>query len=347
MNLVLVGLNHRSAPVEVRERIAFSKSQLGEATCNLLGAAGLSEAAILSTCNRVEIYGLARHTGDTAAVRQFVHQHHQLTDSVNDHLYELHDRECIQHLLEVACGLDSMVLGETEILGQLKDAYAAAQQVGATGMALNRLFQKAFAAAKHIRSTTAITRGSTSVANVGVDLAGKVFRDFAACTVMVIGTGEMSEQTAKALRSRGAGKVLVCGRSRERTAEVAQQLGAEAISYDDWPNVFPTVDIAITATAAPHPIVTTDKMNPLMQARRGRPLFLIDIAVPRNIERACGDIEDVYLYDIDDLSQIARENLTARERELTTCRELIAERVARLGEWFDQNQATLEQRYAK
>ena len=347
MNLVLVGLNHRSAPVEVRERIAFPKAELGDATRALRQAAGLHEATILSTCNRVEIYGLANAVTGTAAVRRFVHEHHHLADSVDVHLYELHDRDCIQHLLEVACGLDSMVLGETEILGQLKDAYSAAQQAGATGMALNRVFQKAFAAAKHIRSTTAITRGSTSVANVGVDLAGKIFRDFATCTVMVIGTGEMSEQTAKALRSRGAGKVLVCGRSRERTEEVARQLGGEAISYDDWPNVFPAVDIVIAATAAPHPIVTTGKLTPLMAARRGRPLFLIDIAVPRNIERACGDIEEVYLYDIDDLQQIARDNLAARKRELATCRDLIAERVARLGEWFDQNQATLEQRYAQ
>jgi glutamyl-tRNA reductase len=348
MNLITIGLNHRTAPVEVRERMAFHRAALGEATCLLLGATPLYEAAILSTCNRVEIYGL---TGDlvraSAAMRRFLHEHHKLTENVESHLYEFRDRECIQHLLEVACGLDSMVVGETEILGQVKEAYLAAQQAGATGMALNRLFQKAFAGAKHIRTTTAITRGSTSVGSVAVDLAEKIFRDLGSRTVMVLGTGEMSEATAKALRNRGAGSIIVCSRTQERAETLANQLGGRAISYSQWPTEFPGVDIVISSTAAPHPIVTAEKLTPLMKLRRQRPLFLIDIAVPRDIERACGELENVYLYDIDDLQQIAQQNIAAREREIVACRALIAEHLDRFIVWFGSNRGALEKRYAE
>jgi glutamyl-tRNA reductase len=337
MNLLVVGLNHCSAPVQVRERVAFPRATLGEATCRLLGASPLREAAIISTCNRVEIYGLApdpEHAG--IAVRQFLREYHKVAEPLDAYLYERRDTGCIQHLFQVVCGLDSMVLGETEILGQVKDAYAAAQQAGATGMALNRLFQKAFSAAKHIRTHTGINRGSTSIASVAVELASKIFRDLSRSTVMVIGTGAASEAVARALRSRSAGALLVCGRDQEKASALAAQLDGRAIHYDDWPVEFPKVDIVISATASPHPIVTREKLAPLMAARRQRPLFLIDIGVPRDIERASGDLENVYLYDIDDLRQIAQQNVATREREIAVCRELIAERVARLAQWFEE-----------
>ena len=337
MNLLVIGLNHRTAPVEVRERMAFPRSKLGEATAQLREATSLHETTILSTCNRVEIYGL---TGEpqqaSVTVRRFLREHHNLNEPVELHLYELYDRECVNHLLEVACGLDSMVVGETEILGQVKDAYLAAQQAGATGIALNRLFQKVFSAAKHVRSATAISRGSTSVGSVAVELAGKIFRDLGQCTVMVIGTGEMSEATARALRGRGAGAILVCSRTQERAVALAGQLGGRAISYEQWSAEFSAVDIVISSTAAPHPIVTVEKLVPLMKLRKQRPLFLIDIAVPRDIERACGDLEDVYLYDIDDLQQITQQNLASREREAAVCRTLIAEHSHRFMTWFEQ-----------
>ena len=305
MNLVLIGLNHRSAPVAVRERLAFATGKHAE----LLTRAPLHETVIVSTCNRVEVYCLATDRAEAvAAVRRYLLE--------CEHLYELHDRDCVQHLWEVVSGLDSMVLGETEILGQVKDAYQAAQTAGATGMALNRLFQKAFAGAKQIRTQTGITRGSTSVGNVAVELAEKMFRDLKPCAVMVLGTGEMSELTAKALRSRGAGTILVCSRTHERAHALAGQLNGQAIVYEDWPAKFPTVDIVISATAAPTPIITRAKLTPLMKQRRERPLFLIDIAVPRDIERECDELEGVYLYDIDDLQQIASQNRAAREREI-------------------------------
>ena len=347
MNLFIIGLSHRSAPVELRERLAFAKASVGEATARLLEAAHLNEAAVLSTCNRVEIYGLAGSATEAApAVRRFLHEHHHLVDSVDAYLYEHRDNECIEHLLKVACGLDSMVLGETEILGQVKEAYHTAQQAGATGVVLNRLFQKVFSAAKHIRSTTAITRGSTSVGTVAVDLAEKIFGKLGKCTVMVIGTGEMSEATARALRSRGAGAILVCSRAQERAEALAGQLQGRPISYDQWPAKFPSVDIVISSTAAPHPIVTKEKLIPLMKARRPRPLFLIDIAVPRDMERACGELESVYLYDIDDLQHIARENMAAREREIVACQALISQHLQRFADWLEKNRGSLEKRYA-
>jgi glutamyl-tRNA reductase len=347
MNLIVIGLNHQSAPVEVRERLAFTKDGLGDACSQLLAASPpLHETAILSTCNRVEIYALADGASDAAqAVRRFLHEHHGLADRVDAYLYEHCDEQCVRHLLEVASGLDSMVLGETEILGQVKDAYSAAHRAGATGLALNRLFQKAFSAAKHIRSSTAITRGSTSVGAVAVDLAEKIFGKLGKCTVMVIGTGEMSEATARALDSHGAGTILVCSRTRERAEALAGQLHGRAISYDQWPSEFAAVDIVISSTAAPHPIVTKSKLIPLLRTRRPRPLFLIDIAVPRDIERACGELESVYLYDIDDLRQIARDNMAARTREITACQALIAQHVHRFADWLAHNRSALEARY--
>jgi glutamyl-tRNA reductase len=348
MNLIVIGLNHRSAPVEVREQLAFARTSLGQSHTRLLAASPVHETVILSTCNRVEIYALADNLQDASrAVREFLHSHHQLADRVDAHLYELHDDSCIQHLLEVACGIDSMVLGETEIFGQVKEAYSVAQEAGTTGVVLNRVFQKVFSAAKQIRSTTAIARGSTSVGTVAVDLAGKIFGKLSKCTVMVIGTGDMSAATARALQSRGTGAILVCSRTHERAEALAAQLRGRAISYDEWPGEFPGVDIVISSTAAPHPIVTREKLVPLMKLRRQRPLFLIDIAVPRDIERSCEELENVYLYDIDDLQQIARENLAAREREVAACRALIGPHVRRLAEWLDDNRDALEDRYRR
>ncbi len=334
MNLVVIGLNHRTAPVEVRERVAVPRGRWGAVSAELRKA-GLYEAVVVSTCNRVEVYGVA---GEVAAARRFFSVPPQ-------HLYEWRDQDCVRHLCEVVCGLDSMVLGETEVLGQVKQAYEAAQTAGATGPVLNRLFQKAFAAAKHVRSRTAIARGSTSVGNVAVDLAEKIFRNLAARTVMVVGTGEISEATARALRSRGAGTILVCSRAQGRAVEFAAQIGGRAISYEDWPAQFPIVDIVITATGAPHPVITTEKLRPLLRHRPARPLFLIDIAVPRNVEPSCGELEDVFLYDLDDLQQIAQDNRAARERELDACRELIDGHLVRYLRWFAAHRPSLEQRY--
>lgn len=346
MKLLLIGLNHRSAPVEVRERLAVSKSALAEFCRALLAATPLREVVVLSTCNRVEFYGVAADAAAASlALRRFLCAQRQVPDSVVEQLYERQDADCAQHLFEVAAGLDSMVLGETEILGQVKEAYQAAQAAGATGMALNRLFQKTLAAAKQVRSQTAITRGSTSVGSVAVDLAEKIFRDLRTRSVMVLGTGAMSETTTRALHSRGVRRIVVVSRIPERAQVFCDELGARAISYEQWEREFTAVDIIISATAAPHPIVTRAKLEPYMKLRRFRPLFLIDIAVPRDVERGCGDLDNVFLYDIDDLQQIANENRAAREREIAACRAILATHCARYMAWFVQNQAALQQRY--
>lgn len=341
LHLIVTGLNHRTAAVETRERFAVPATQLAMVQAELMEASQLREAVLLCTCNRVELYGVTDDArASQRAARQYWQRRLTLNEADLDCLYTYVDEACARHLITVASGLDSMVLGETEILGQVKTAYETAQRHGATGKMLNRLFQKTFTAAKHIRSVTAISRGSTSVGNVAVDLAGQIFRELRERVVMVVGTGEMSEATARALHSRGVHRILVCSRTAERARALAEELGGEAISYDQWPDRFPQVDIVISATAAPHPIITVEKLTPLMRARAHRPLFLIDIAVPRDVERACERIEGVYLYDIDDLQQIAQRNVAAREQELERCRQLVAEHAARFMEWFDRQRGT-------
>lgn len=338
MHLLVTGLNHRTAPVELRERLAVPPARLSEALVALMESSPLRELVLLSTCNRVEVYAVAEDLrASQRALQRHWQQRYGLEEGDLACLYSHVDEACVRHLMAVASGLDSMVLGETEILGQIKVAYEAAHRQGATGKLLNRLFQKAFTAAKHIRSATAISRGSTSVGNIAVDLAGQIFRQLTERVVMVVGTGEMSEATLRALHSRGVQRIYVCSRTAERAAALAQELGGMAISYDQWPRFFPQVDIVISATAAPHPIITVEKLAPLMKARGYRPLFLIDIAVPRDVERACEQIEGVYLYDIDDLQQIAQQNLAAREQELERCRQLVAGHAARFMEWFDRH----------
>ncbi|MDW8344489.1 MAG: glutamyl-tRNA reductase [Verrucomicrobiae bacterium] len=341
MHLFVIGLNHRTAPVEMRERFAVPPGHVAEVLADLRETAGLRESVLLSTCNRVELYAATEDAGTSQqAIREYWKRRLSLRDGELDCLYTHRDEDCARHLIAVACGLDSMVLGETEIFGQVKLAYETAHEHGATGKLLNRLFQKTFTAAKHIRSATAISRGSTSVGNVAVDLAGQIFRELRERVVMVVGTGEMSEATARALHSRGVRRILVCSRTAERAAALANELGGTAISYDQWPAMFPQVDIVISATAAPHPIITVEKLAPLMKARGYRPLFLIDIAVPRDVERACERLEGVYLYDIDDLQQIAQQNLAARERELAECRRLVAWHAARFMEWFERQRGS-------
>jgi glutamyl-tRNA reductase len=339
MNLIVIGLNHRTAPVEIRERLAVLPSKLDEATRALLAATPLDEATILSTCNRVEIYGVTRAEPRAAveSVRNFLRSHHQCADAHDDHFYAFHNRGVVSHLFRVACGLDSMVVGESEILGQVKDAYRAAHAARATGTALNALFQTTLHVAKQIRTRTAIGRGSTSVGSVAIDLAEKIFGDLGARTVMILGAGKMSEATARALRNRGAKSVIVSNRSIERAQQLADELGGRAVKFEDWAFEFPKVDIVISSTAAPHAILTREKLAMLMPLRQNRPLFLIDIAVPRDIERDAGELENVFLYDIDDLQAIANENLAARQREIDVCNAMVDEHVEKFLRRFMPN----------
>ncbi len=331
MSVVVIGLSHHSSPVELRERFAFADAKIPDALKALrrLRPRLVGEAVILSTCNRVEIYAATplEPAKALAELKQFLKTAHVLDEQFDDKLYMLAEPQSLRHLFKVACGLDSMVLGETEIFGQLKDAYALAHQHGHTGARLNKAFQRAFNAAKHIRTHTGIQRGSVSVASVAVELAEKIFSSLAEREVLVIGAGETSEKVARALLSRGAKSIIVASRSHERAQILAKEFGGRAVQFDDWAAEFEQIDIAISSTSAPHHILDRARLEPLMKTRKNRPLLLIDIAVPRDIAPEVNFLENVYLYNIDDLQAIAADSLKQRKDEIVRCEEIIAEKV--------------------
>lgn len=325
MELVCLGLNHRSAPVEVRERFAIPPAMQGEKAAELVAAAGVAESVVLSTCNRTEFY-LAGESADeaVAALRRVV------DTGGSEHWYEKRRIEAARHLCRVAGGLDSMVLGETEIFGQVKDAYRRAHASGATAGTLNRLFQRTFSVGKKIRTETRIQEGATSVAGSAVELAEKIFGKLKGCRVIVIGAGEMSRQTAQALVSRGASTVFVTNRSFERAEELAENMGGRAVRFDDWQATLAGVDVVISSTSAPHPVVKPFHVEAVRRVRKFRPLFLIDIAVPRDIDPAVGEIEEVYLYDIDTLESLAADARKRREKQIEECLKIIDEELENL-----------------
>jgi glutamyl-tRNA reductase len=332
MNVVVIGLSHHSSPVELRERFAFVGAKI-PAALKLLRASGIaSEAVILSTCNRVEIYAATalEPTKAFAELKQFLKTVHAFENPLGEEVYTFAEPQSLHHLFKVASGLDSMVLGETEILGQLKTAYELARQHQHTGARLNKTFQRAFNVAKHIRTETSIQRGSVSVASVAVELAEKIFSSLNEREVLVIGAGEMSEKTARALLSRGAKSIIVANRSHERAQVLAKEFGGRAVQFEDWSAEFEKIDIAISSTSAPHHILDRAKLEPLMKLRKNRPLLLIDIAVPRDIDPAVNFLENVYLYNIDDLQSIAADYLKQRKEEIARCEIIIGEKVKAL-----------------
>jgi len=323
MSIVCLGLNHRTAPITVRERYSLADNLLPELLGKLCKETSAEEAVILSTCNRVEIYavsnGLPQHLLNE--LRTFLIGEEEVEG--DDILYEHTGEASVAHLFKVASGLDSMVLGETEILGQLKGAYQIALESKVTGGHLNKAFQKAFNTAKQIRTETNIQRGSVSVANVAVELAGKIFDQLEHRTVMVIGAGDTSEKTARALLSRGAKSVIVSNRSFERAKALADELGGKAVDFDHWQSDFAMVDIIISSTSAPHYVIDRKKLEPLQATRQHRPLLLVDIAVPRDIEPEVNFMEDIYLYNIDDLQAIADGYLRLRKEEIAKCESIV------------------------
>jgi glutamyl-tRNA reductase len=332
MSLVVIGLSHRTSPVELRERFAFPENAIPEALAQLRHSGLAQEAVIVSTCNRVELY-VATQTDDRSArsaLQAFLVQSRQYSGALNGELYALAEPESIEHLFKVACGLDSMVLGETEILGQIKKAYDLALQHKHTGGCLNKAFQKAFNVAKHVRIQTNIQRGSISIASVAVELAEKIFSPLSGHTVMVLGAGDTSEKTAKAFLSRGAGRILVSNRSHDRAVALAQTLGGQAIAFDGWASEFEHIDIIISSTSAPHYVLDRTKLEPLLELRGSRPLLLVDIAVPRDIEPEVNFLENVYLYNIDDLQGIADGYLKQRQDEISRCESIIREKAKAL-----------------
>ncbi len=347
MNVVVIGLSHHSSPVELRERFAFAEAKIPEALKSLRESGIAGEAVILSTCNRVEIYAATslEPVRAFAELKQFLARWGETPGepdnlgiaeisppkaALDNELYTLGEPQSLQHLFKVACGMDSMVLGETEILGQLKKAYELAFQHKHTGARLNKAFQRAFHVAKHIRTETNIQRGSVSVASVAVELAEKIFSSHNDREVLVIGAGETSEKTARALLSRGARSIIVANRSYDRAVALANELSGRAVQFDDWAGEFQKIDIAISSTSAPHHILDRARLEPLMKARQYRPLLLIDIAVPRDIDPEVNLLDNVYLYNIDDLQAIADDYLKLRKEEIVRCEAIIAEKVKAL-----------------
>jgi glutamyl-tRNA reductase len=319
MSLLVVGLNHRTAPVEVRERIVFDASRLPQALAALSALPGVEEAAIVSTCNRTELYCAV--TDGSAALADWLAV--QSGVSLADCLYRIGGEEAVRHVFAVAAGLDSMILGEPQILGQLKDAYRAAQQAGTAGPLLNRLFQQTFAVAKQVRTETAIGANAVSVASAGIQLARRIFANFERHTALLVGAGEMIELSARHLHAQRIGRLVIANRSLARAERIAEGLQASAILLDAIEAHLPQADIVISSTARPGFVITLPAVEAALRARRHRPVFMLDIAVPRDIDPAVAGLEDVYLYTIDDLRQVVDVNLKARQEEAAEARRII------------------------
>ncbi len=331
LGFFLLGATHHTAPLAIREKLVLDPAAEAALGAELARLGGLREFAVLSTCNRVEFYGVAAEAG-TALRVQAAFCARQQFDAADFEKFRLNlaGRDAIQHLLEVAAGLDSQMLGETEIFGQVKAAYAAAQARGAAGPLLNRIFQKAFQAAKHVRTHTAINSGQVSVANVAVDLALSIFGDLAQARVLVLGAGEIGEKTARAFQSRGAGAITVASRSGERAMALAGELGATALPFEQREARLAEFDVVVCSTAAPHTVLSLAGAVAAMKRRPNRPLFFIDLALPRDVDPAVAELDNVFRYDLDDLARIAEQNRSARAAEIARCRELLAGRAESL-----------------
>jgi glutamyl-tRNA reductase len=340
-HIICGGLTFEGVPVELREKVAFRDAQLPEALIEMRKDLGLREAVLVSTCNRVEYFAETEQPEQAAAAwPEFLRRYHGVSEDFAPLSFQLRGMPCVEHLYSVASGLKSMVVGETEILGQLKDAYDAARTHGQTGKWMNRLFQSSFAAAKSVRSRTAITRGSVSVGSVSVELAEKIFGDLQGCKVMVIGAGETSERTARSLLGRGVPSIMVANRTYERAAALAMELKGEAVHWEEWEQRALEVDIMISSTSAPHYVLTREKLESLLRQRERRALFLIDLAVPRDFEPSINLIDDVFLYDIDDLQSIAHAHLRERQTEITRSMEILKPHVERYMAWAGRQAGT-------
>jgi glutamyl-tRNA reductase len=331
MKLLITGVSHKTAPVEVRECLAFRDEALPAALADLKAREGVAEALILSTCNRVEVTVTTEDDADPRAiVDSFLADHKAVSPhTIGPHLYRHEGRDAIHHLFRVAASLDSMVVGEPQILGQLKAAYAAAKDSGAVCGWLEGLLARSFSVAKRVRSETGIGQMAVSVSYAAVELARKIFGSLANRTVMIAGAGKMSELAARHLRSSGASHVFVTNRTHERALEMAALFQGTPVEYTRFVAMLPEVDILIASSGAPHYILHKDEMQRVIAARRNKPMFLIDIAVPRNIEPAVNEIDNVFLYDIDDLQEVVNANLRERLKAAERAESLVAEEVER------------------
>ncbi len=336
MEIVLVGLNHRTAPVEVRERVSFTTEQARRAAEELRARGILEETLVLSTCNRSEVYGVPPEASHESAVglSSFLSEFHSVRpDLLSGSLYHHYDREAVRHLFRVSAGLDSMLLGEAEILGQVREAYRFAHEHGATGPVLNRLFQGALEVGKRVRTETELGTRPMSVASAGVKLAERIFGKLNERSALVLGAGTISEQVVEQLRSRGIARLFVMNRSRERAEKLAQQFGGKIVGWGEWETALKGPDVVVASLSAEEPVLRREMLVRAMAARGNRALLLMDLGLPRNIEAAAAELYNVYVYNVDDLADIVQQNRQARESEIPRAEAIVEEHLAKFLSW--------------
>ena len=336
VHLVLIGCNHRTAPVELRERVAFTQEQALHAAAELRRQGILEEAVVLSTCNRSELYGVADESGApvTEALEEFLTSYHGISRAeIDGRIYRWTGPDALRHLFRVAAGLDSMLLGEAEILGQLRSAYGKALENGSTGPLLNRAFQGALEVGKRVRSETEVGARPMSVALAGVKLAERVFGNLKGRAALVVGAGAVAEQVVEHLRNRGIGSLRVVNRSYDRAAELAAAMGGEAVMWDSLESVLAAPDIIITSVGNVGAVLTRDMLERALAARGGRPIFVVDLGIPRNVAPDARGLYNLYLYNIDDLGEIVEQNKRAREAEIPRAEAIITEHIEKFEGW--------------
>lgn len=335
MQILVLGLSHKTAPVELRERLAFNPQELQAPLRELQELPEIEEACIVSTCNRVEIYAVSRYAESVLPqVLQFL-ANRQYVDpqTLNTHLYSYQGQEAVQHLFRVAASLDSMVVGEPQIVGQLKDAYSAAQEAVTAGTILNRLFHKAFSVAKKVRNETGIANNAVSVSFAAVELARKIFAELAGKKVILIGAGEMCELAARHFVSNGVSEVLVTNRTFSRAQELAAEFNGRAVLFENFQDHLAQVDIVLSSTGAEHYILAPKTVSKVLRQRKNRPMFFIDIAVPRDVDPRVNELDNAYLYDVDDLQEVVAANLKERQEEAHKAEDLVLQEVAAFWTW--------------
>jgi glutamyl-tRNA reductase len=335
MNIITVGLSHKTTPVEIREKLSFPSQTIGEPLNRLCTSYGINEGVIISTCNRVEVFAVTRDIEKGLwQVKKFLSDYHNIPlEGLDEHLYTYTAEDAVKHLFRVCAGLDSMVIGEPQILGQAKDAYGYALQHKTAGVIMNKLFHKAFSVAKRIRTETKIGSSAVSISYAAVELAKKIFGTLQGKSVMLIGAGEMAELAARHLLSNGVQEILIANRTYEKAIEVAKSFNGTPIMFREFTHYLKKVDIIVTSTAAPRFIIHPEQIEEVIKERKNRPMFFIDISVPRNIDPLINNIDNIYLYNVDDLQGVVEANLKERVKEAKEAEAIIHEELGNFHRW--------------
>ena len=338
MEILIVGLSHKTAPLDIRETVSFSEKNMEEGIRALVSCPSVSEGLIVSTCNRVEIYtAVSKKKVDEATdeIIDFLSEHHNVPrEKLDPHMYTMIGEECVGHIFRVASSLDSMVVGEPQILGQVKDAFGCAANAQATGNILNRLLHKAFSVAKRVRSETRIATSAVSISFAAVELAKKIFGELDGKTVMLIGAGEMAELAARHLLGNGIEHIIIANRTYEKAVELAEEFKGTAVPFEELTQQMELADIVISSTGAPNVIIDKKMVKDVIKRRRNKPMFFIDIAVPRDIASDVNEVQNVYAYDIDDLDGVVQTNIKTRSKEAAKAEEIVTSEVTQFTEWM-------------